>query len=418
MRVLLAHKFFNLVGGAEVFVQETARILQENGHDVHFLTTGNPDDVDWSDAISPSQVTFVDPPEYRSGSPVQKLANLPKAIWSTQAKKVTADLLKKFQPDLLHCFAVHVHLSPSILATAKEAKIATVMTCNDYKHICPNYKLFHHGRVCEDCAGSKFFNAVKNRCAKDNYAHSVASALEAQFHASRNVYGELVDHYTFSSDFMAKKTIEFWPDREFSWSKLRNPFNSRDFTHSMEDDGYALYFGRLVEEKGVSLLLEAAKLCPDVPIKIVGDGPELERLQSTKRASNLDQVDFLGPVWGDALTPILKRARCIVVPSLWHENFPYVINQAFAVGRPVIGANRGGIPELVADGERGLVFKVEDVGSLAKALDTLNNSTKDAARMGQNAKLWSDETFSDQAYYTDLLSAYEGAIHANSDHGR
>lgn len=414
MKILLVHKFLKLTGGAEVFFREVGRILQENGHAVHYLATGTPDEIDWSDKLTPDMATLIPAPTYATGSTVRKLASLPRTIWSNRARRATDKVISEFRPDVLHCFGIHVHLSPSVLAAARDAGVPTVMTCNDYKHICPNYKLFHHGRICYDCKKGRFHSAIRNRCAKNSLSFSAASALEAFVHDRLKVYARLVDHFTFSADFMASITHEFWENKAFSWSKLLNPFDSASFSDTGVAGDFGLYFGRLIDEKGVDVLVEAARNIGGFPIKIVGNGPDDEALRVRARELCLENVEFLGPLWNDELSPILSRARFVVVPSIWHENFPYVINRAFAFGRPVIGANRGGIAELVDHGKRGLIYDALKPEELATAIRQLAENPDLARRLGRTAKRWSDENFTDERFYTSLLKAYERATHAHS----
>lgn len=253
-----------------------------------------------------------------------------------------------------------------------------------------------------------------NRCAKDSLPFSAASALEASVHDWMRVYERFVDHYTFSSDFMADATRSFWSGQDFSWSKLLNPFDSRRFEAGDGDKGYGLYFGRLIEEKGVDILVEAAALAPEVAIKIVGSGPDEDALRERAAALGLANVEFLGPLWNEELAPVLSAARFVVIPSIWHENFPYVINQAFAYGRPVIGADRGGITELVDHEERGLVYDAQNIEALAAAMRRLNENPELARRLGRAAKQWSDSVFVDDVFYASLQEAYEKARHAYS----
>lgn len=418
MKVLLAHKFLALTGGADVFYRESGRVLLEKGHDVRFLSTGDPDDVKWTDVITQDRADLIKAPPYSDVSAIDKLRALPQVIWSKSAKEAALRIIDTFKPDIMHVFAIHVHLSPSILVAAKERGIPTVMTCNDYKHICPNYKLFHHNQLCFDCKSGNFLNAVKNRCAKNSLGFSAASALEAFVHKWFGVYDKYVDHFTFSADFMAHTTQEFWKDKDISWSKLMNPFDSRAFKMSEENDGYGLYFGRLIDEKGVDILVEAAAKIDGFPIKIVGSGPDEESLKQRVNALGLKNVEFLGALWNDQLNPIIERCRFVVVPSIWHENFPYVINQAFAFGRPVIGANRGGITELVSHTERGLIYDAHDVEALAASIMRLANDPSESYAMGRDAKSWSDSHFNDDAFYASLISAYERAKDAHSRTGR
>lgn len=414
MRIILAHKFIKLTGGAEVFVQEAGRVLADNGHDVHYLATGSAEDVEWNDYITPDNVTLLEAPTYSGGSTLSKVQSIPRAVWSNYAKKETSKLIDQFQPDLMHAFAIHVHLSPSILKAAKEKNVATVMTCNDYKHLCGNYKLFHNGAICMDCKGGKFLSPIRNKCAQNSIAMSTVTALEAYVQNKLGVYKNLVDHYTFSADFMANLTQEFWSNDDFSWSKLLNPFDSNSFTSIDGDNGYGLYFGRIIDEKGVDRLVEAAKNIDNFPIKIVGTGPDEEMLRARVKDLGLTNVEFLGPLWNKELEPVLSQARFVVVPSVWHENFPYVINQSFALGRPVIGANRGGITELISHGKRGLVYDADDISALSTAIKRLANDQKEARAMGEAAKDWSDNVFTDIRFNNELNEAYHKAQNAHS----
>ena len=148
MKVILAHKFFKLTGGAEKFFFETGRVLEENGHQVAYFSTSSDDNVD-----SDYSDYFVRPPEYKSDGVFNRLASIKKIIYSSEAKAQFSRLIEDFKPDLVHVFAIHVHLTPSILEAAKEAGVPVLKSCNDYKHISPNYKLFDSSGLCESSKG-------------------------------------------------------------------------------------------------------------------------------------------------------------------------------------------------------------------------------------------------------------------------
>ncbi len=113
---------------------------------------------------------------------------------------------------------------------------------------------------------------------------------------------------------------------------------------------------------------------------------------------------------GDELESLIADARFVVVPSLWHENYPYVIFEAFAKGKPVIGSRRGGIPELVTDGETGLIFEPDDPVELATKIRFLAQNEDIARRLGRNAKAYADERFTRELFLTELMHAYEVAL--------
>ncbi len=405
MRVLLVHKFFHTTGGAEVFFFETARILQKYGHEVALFSTNNKDNY-------PSLYSsyFVDPPDFMSGSLVQKVKSIQKIIYSKEAKSKLNRLIKDFKPDIVHVFAMFTHLSPSILEACTENSVPVVLSCNDYKHICPNYKLYHHGKLCDACKMGHFYHSIVNRCCQDSYLFSIASCIEATVHRYLNIVKKHIHTFLFASEFMARKTEECWGKESFCWEKLHNPFDSTKYCPSEEYADYFLFFGRMVEEKGVHILLKAMQYASSTRLILVGDGPEFHNLQKLAINLCLKNVEFVGPKWSQELDDLLRLARFVVVPSIWHENFPYVIVQAFAMGKAVIGTDRGGIPELIVDGEFGYIYPAESPESLGEKINLLWHNPQLTAEMGKKAKKYADSVFNDNVFYDTLMYIYHGVF--------
>lgn len=404
MRIILCHNNYSVSGGAEVFYHEVGRVLSEQGHQVAYFSAMS------EKVCSPWRDYFPPVVSYSQGGLPAKVINFPRMVYNGNAKQKMGRLIEDFKPDIIHAFAIYVQLTPAILDAAREAGVPVVMSCNDYKHICPNYKLYHHGKICEECNGGKFYRAIVNRCCHDSMAYSVASTVEAYVHNWMNIYRKNVHTFLFASEFMANKTETFWGKGNFRWRMLRNPFEAKQHSASIEVGNYALYFGRLIDEKGLNVLLDAAALARDVPLVVVGDGPDLDKLKQQAAAQSLTHVQFVGAKWGDELDQILRGCRFVVVPSLWHENFPYVILQSFAVGKPVIGSNRGGIPELVAHGERGLVYEATDAAALAEAMCLLMAHSDQTKQMGEAAKKYVNTEFNDERFYANLIKIYGGVL--------
>jgi glycosyltransferase involved in cell wall biosynthesis len=402
MRILLCHNNFTIHGGAEVFVHEVARVLEQNGHSVAYLAS------DDAAAETPWKKYFPKSIDYTSNK-ARAIAQFPRLVYSLRSKAAAKKIVADFQPDLVHCFAIYTKLTPAILDVFESKKIPVVCSFNDYKHICPNYKLYHHGKVCEDCQGKHFVYAIRNRCAHDSLLYSAANAIESYVHRFMDIYRKNVRTFLFASEFMARKTEEFWGAETFRWRILRNPFDSSQFKAADEAGSYALFFGRLIDEKGIDMLLRAAVIASDIPVIIVGDGPDRTRLGEMARDLGCANVEFVGEKWGADLDSILLNCRFVVVPSLWHENFPYVVLQSFAMGKPVIGSNRGGIPELVEHGSRGYIYDADNPRDLAKRMQELSNDTASILRMGENAKSYVDTEFSDARFYGTLMEIYAEA---------
>lgn len=405
MRILLVHNNFDVQGGAEVFYHDVGRVLEEHDHDVaYFSAAGTGESEQWGHF-------FPNVANYNEGGAVRKLLSFPSMVYSRKSQQSITKLIEEFKPDVVHAFATYVKLTPSVLAAAKSMGVPVVMSCNDYKHICPNYKLYHSGRICEECKGGKFYRAAVNRCCHGSATYSVASSLEAYFHGSIDVYKKNVDLFLFASEFMARKTEEFWGADSFRWGRLRNPFDFHKHDVGASVGSYGLYFGRLIDEKGVDRLLEAAAMARDVQIRVVGEGPETERLKRMVTENKLENVQMLGPMWGSDLSDVLGNCRFVVVPSIWHENFPYVIFQAFAAGKPVLGAERGGIPELVEEGTRGWVYDVDDIKVLSDKLKKISKlDDAEIQQMGENAKQYIVDNFGDETIHIELMSAYERVL--------
>jgi len=168
---------------------------------------------------------------------------------------------------------------------------------------------------------------------KDSYAASFAQALAFKLHKMRRSYESTVDKFIFSSDFVLREYLDHGFDRKKTkviplyTDALQNP-------PRFDDDGYILYYGRLVEEKGVQVLLKALEGMPGVPCKIVGTGPEEDHLHI--EGDRMPHVRFEGYQAGETLWNLVCGARAVVVPSLWPEVFGMVAIEAMAMGKPVV----------------------------------------------------------------------------------
>ena len=135
-----------------------------------------------------------------------------------------------------------------------------------------------------------------------------------------------------------------------------------------------------------------------------------KRMMELADELRLNNVSIVGAKWGDSMYAELQACRFVVVPSLWHENFPYVINQSFAFGKAVIGANRGGIPELVAHGQRGLIYEAVKIEALVDAIRDLWTSPDKVKTMGRNAKMFADNQFNDKRFFQSLEEIYKEVL--------
>ncbi|MDH4103678.1 MAG: glycosyltransferase family 4 protein [Thermoleophilia bacterium] len=151
-------------------------------------------------------------------------------------------------------------------------------------------------------------------------------------------------------------------------------------------DGRVLAFaGRLGPQKALGVALEAVAAVPDVTLVVAGDGPERATLEARATELGLDgRARFLGSVSREQVLRLFGAADASVLSSAW-ENFPHTVVEALSVGCPVIATAVGGVPEVVRDGENGLLVPPDDVAALAAAIRMFFGDDELRRRLAENA---------------------------------
>lgn len=327
------------------------------------------------------------------------------ALYSCEAKKKLERLILKEKPDIAHLHNFSFQLTPSILGVFKKHQIPVVWTLHDYKAICPNYRLFTQGTVCERCKIHKFYNCYRYRCLRNSKSMSFLAMMEMYLHKIILNSYKAVDCYIAPSKFLAAK-VKAWNLPE---DKVRQLYYSLDLAQFKPLDAPGsglLYIGRLAEEKGIITLLEALKGLPDLKLKIAGAGPQQGEIERQISAYGLTNVELLGHKKGQALHDLICKAKLVIVPSIWYENNPLAILEAFALGKPVIGSDIGGIPELVQDNKTGLLFKAGDSDDLAAKIKSVYYNDGLLLQMGKNGRAWVEKNCDPQKHLEEILKIY------------
>jgi glycogen(starch) synthase len=173
-----------------------------------------------------------------------------------------------------------------------------------------------------------------------------------------------------------------------------------------------LCVGRLSHEKGVDVAIAALptvlERAPDARLRIVGEGPLSRVLRDLAEESGLaGRVEFLGFVSRDEVRRLLAESSIVVVPSR-SEGFSLVALEAAQAGRPVVATRVGGIPEVVIDGETGLLVRAEAPAAMAAAILALLRDPGGAERMAAKARRWAEGSFR----WSDYVDAYDDRIAA------
>ena len=363
---------------------------------------------------SPWSSYFVDEIEFgQDYGLIEKLTKASKTVYSFEARRKLGRLIDDLRPDVAHLHNIYHHLSPSVLGVLTQRRIPSVLTLHDLKLACPAYKMLATDGLCERCKGGAYSNVVRQRCIKDSVVLSGLVYLEASLHKLLRSYEKHVDKFVVPSKFYGQKMVEWgWSAERFHY--VPNFVDSRDFEPVYQPGKHFLYFGRLSSEKGVLTLMKAVAKA-GVSLRIAGVGPDEPALRKQAAASNAD-VAFLGFLSGQELHDEIASARAVVLPSEWYENAPVSIMEAYALGKIVLGADIGGIPEMLRDGETGFVFPSGSVDALAELL--LRTDAMGASQiqeMGRASRAWVAEEFTAERYRESMVSIYRNlGVNASS----
>ncbi|MFA5935824.1 MAG: glycosyltransferase [Patescibacteria group bacterium] len=406
MKILHVNKFFDLNGGAEVYMHELMRVQREAGHDVHVLSTRSPANLSSKDAPR-----FVARHEMgHSEGPTKDIIKAAAFFWNREAKRAMEEAIRDVKPDVIHLHNIYHHLSSSILSPIRKAGIPCVQTLHDLKLACPNYKMYTEGSPCERCKGGRYLEAVKHRCLSSGFLPNMLAAAEMGFTKVKQSYERTVHTFICPSDFMAEKMIE-WGEPASKFTVVHSPVPSMD-ARAVRGGGYLLSVGRLSPEKGYEQLVHAARSAPDVTIKIAGTGPEEDRLRSYIDAHRMTNVELVGFKRGNDLVELYRNAEAYIACPIGYENLPLAVLDALGYGLPVLATRIGGLPEMVKDGESGFLVARGDTDAWHATLKRFSVlSSEEKTTMADASFAHGRDAFPDwSAHEAMIRGIYEGAV--------
>jgi glycosyltransferase involved in cell wall biosynthesis len=398
MKILMANKFFFHKGGAEVVMFQERDYLLHSGQQVIDFSMQ-----DERNRESPYASHFVSRKDYERRS-LSKIGLALSLVHSREAARKIAALIDKMRPDLMHCHNVYHQITPSIISIAKSRGIPVVLTLHDFKPVCPIYLRLRAGRPCSLCLDGDFRHVLMNRCAGSSIADSALLYAEATIQRWLGSY-EKVDRFLAPSQFMRDAALHRFRSEQVVL--LYNGVDTAEIDASVQDDGYVLYLGRLSREKGVETLLRAHQAAGSWNLVIAGTGPLEHGLQM-----RYHNARFVGQLSGQALKATIGGASAIVVPSEWYENCPMSVLEAMAYGKPVVASRIGGIPELVVDGETGVLFEPGDADELQGHISRLMDAPSLRVRMGAAGRIRAERQFSIEKHNADLTDTYRSLVSA------
>ena len=395
MTILLINKFLYPNGGSETYIFKLGQQLMTMGHEVQYFG------MEHEGRIVGNRVeAYTSDMDFHGGSKLSKLTYPIKTIYSSEARKKLRLVLEDFQPDVCHLNNFNYQLTPSIILEIRKwsKKCKILYTAHDYQLVCPNHmcRTVASNENCEKCLGGHFLNCTKGKCIHGSLAKSAIGTMEATFWKMKGVYKHL-DTIICCSRFMKTKldTYKVLADKTVALHNFVEPVEKKD----VQKQDYILYFGRFSQEKGIGTLIQVAKQLPDVQFVFAGSGPLEDQVSGVK---NIKNVGFQR---GEALEKLIREARFSIYPSEWYENCPFSVMESQMYGTPVLGANIGGIPELIEAGTTGLLFESGNAADLKEKVEKLWNDPQLLGEMTQNC---TPQRFMSLEGYTEEMMKYYG----------
>ena len=402
MRIIQANKYFYQRGGAETYMLQLSAWLASQGHEVIPFAMAYPQNLE-----TPFSKYF--PTEIETENAKLNLAGLHtfgRMLYSLEARRKLATLVFDTKPDICHIHNIYTQLSPSILHTLRDQHVPVVMTVHDHHLISPQYNLWAEG-CGENYRDAGIIGGALSKFHKDSIAASFAQVAAYKFHRWLKIYETCVDIFLCPSHYMKQQLLRGgFPEKKLK--VLPYGIDTKRTEANYAHKKFALFVGRLSEEKGIETIISLAKILPDITFKIVGRGPEMEKLH--RLGDKCPNLEFVGFRMGDELKELYRDATVVLAPSRVHETFPLITLEAMVHGKPVIGSRVGGMGEIVEDGVNGFLVAPLDLHGWTESLMRIFYDDDLQKQLSLGARETIEKRFSIDDHHKRLMGYYEEAI--------
>jgi glycosyltransferase involved in cell wall biosynthesis len=391
MKILILHNSHRSVfpSGANIVVDQEARLLAMNGHSI---LTMNP--------VSD---------EFTRAGYWKKLSLVLQVPFSLKSYRAVRGLIDREKPDIVHVHNIFPILSPSVYMAAESRKVPIVQTLHDFRFFCPAIFFLRNGALCDKCKDQKFGRSVRYGCYMNSKVRTIPVALMLKLHHTLKTFERRIDTFIYHTE--SQKALFVDAGLEGSKLFLKPNFVEDTFRRDHHTRGkYVLFLGRIGEEKGLKALVETWRLLPDIPLKIIGDGPGMVEFQAFAKDLRASGMEFLGRRPFEECMEALDGARFLVMPSIWRETFGRVIVEAFCHAKPVIASNLGSMADLVRDGSTGLLFPPGEPGELAHKVRWLWDHEDACEKMGWEGRREYEGRYTPERNYGMLMEIYERTL--------
>ncbi len=336
--------------------------------------------------------------------------------WQMKTYIEVRALIKKERPDLAHFHNIWYLISPSAYYACKDAGVPVVQTFHNYRFFCINGMFFNKRRTCDFCKNRLPLKGLIDRCYRNSVLHSLPVSVSDSIHALIGTFKNKIDAHIALTNTAKRILVECGLDQDKIFVKPNFVMNHPEPNYNLKN--YIVFLGRLSEEKGPAMLIDAYKVCrkntnSNISLKIIGDGPLRRQLEEKVEDCNLTGVEFMGRKTFTESMEILKGAMFLVLPSQWIEMFPMTCLEAFACGKAVVASNVRNLQEIIKDGETGILFKKDDIEDLAIKMQYLVKNKDMCDELGKNARAEFEAKYTGEKNFDILMDIYQKVLSNN-----
>lgn len=397
MKILLIHNRYSRAapGGEDVVVDAEHRLLENAGHQV----------VRYERSLD----------EVSEANPLDLLSTVLEMQGSRRTQRELAELIERERPALAHVHNLFPLISPSAYEVCRAARLPVVQTVHNYRLSCAAATHYRAGEVCESCTGAQVWPAIQHGCFRRSRPATLPVAiLQRRLHRS-GVLQRGVTRFLALTEFARDRLLSLGIDSQrvaVRANFIELPANRGQLNEQPRPSPpYAIFSGRLTEEKGILTLLEAWRGIAGMSLKVLGEG-RLRRVCQQFATEHRLPVEFLGNLPRAEALQIVARASMQVVPSRWFEGMPLVILEAWALGVPVIASRLGGMAEMIGNDERGLTFTAGDASHLQQRMMQLFASPALAENLRAAGRRRYEAVHTPERGLESLLEQYRQALGA------
>lgn len=385
MKVLMIHNKYQIPGGEGKTFERESGLLERFDHQVYRY-------VRESNEISKS---------------ISKLEVGVRVIWSQKDYLRVSQIIKEFNPDIIHVYNFFPLISPSVYYSAKK-RVPIIQTLQNYRFWCLNGYFIRDQLPCELCLNKPIaLPGIAYKCYRDSLLESSAVAVMQSFHNILGTWRNRVDRYIVTTEFFRQKAIQGGlPSHKLS---VKPNFVDPDPGRETDKKDFVVFVGRLFPEKGIGMLLKAWMNYPDLPpIKLIGQGPMESDVRQVE--SQISNLEYLGQLSSPEVYEWMGKAKALVFPSQWYEGLPLTIVESFAKGTPVIASRLGAMESLILHQYNGLHFEAGNIEDMISQIRWMNQHPGEWLQMQRNGRQYFESQFTAEKNYHSLIEIYQKAI--------